>query len=333
MKDLFVLVLFFLVSIPGFACLNEFEETIDGHETASFYYLHTYYRSFDTQYSKQFVDYYDLNNRENIDYEELSDVSVHLAKLGRYEESLELLLWLNARHPDEYQICANLGTLYELNGHVDSAYYFIEKSMQINPDSHMGTEWVHLSILKAKKEIAKNSNWLSNHRVLNLGLNKTIDFNSDEYAQVMDTITAIDYQMYERVPFTPVPDPILADIFDELGDILAKHYSVNQAYIAYSISLQYGPENKYGTQEKIKNITALVRNSDEGIPYLEDNFPPANEFAEVFDDLPGQPHPDEYIYGEPVMSVEGNNDTHVLIWISVAAGALLLGLLVFRFTR
>jgi hypothetical protein len=41
---------------------------------------------------------------------------------------------LYSEHPDEYIIVANLGTIYELNSELDSAYFYIQKSIEINED-------------------------------------------------------------------------------------------------------------------------------------------------------------------------------------------------------
>ena len=320
----FLLTGFFCLSFANsFACLNEFHQRADGKQTGEAGSLPYFYRLFNIEFSQKFVDCYDLTQKDSIPYDELSDVSVHLAKLGRYEESLSLLIWLNERHPDQYQIIANLGTLYELNGNVDSAYYFIERSMKINPDSHHGSEWVHLLILKAKKEMSKDPNWIFNHQVLNLQLNKAFDLGSSEMAQVEDTIWAIGYQMVERVPFTPTPDPILANIFNELGDLLALHTSVTDAYAAYLIAQEYDDQNKFNIGPKLEKLNPMVDESEMGRPKLNTHF--RDDFISYGDELPCDDDSVELtpdpIRKEPTVQAE-NQNSGVLLWSIIGLSVL-----------
>jgi tetratricopeptide (TPR) repeat protein len=327
MKNLSLVLVIVFSSFRSIACLNEYYTTIDGQTAEATHSMGRYYRSFDTVYSQKFVDEYDLSKKEDYDFEDLSDVSIHLAKLKQYEVSLALLLWLVERHPDEYQLNANLGTLYELTGNVDSAYYFIEKSMQINPDSHMGTEWVHLSILKAKKELALNPNWLTTHRVLDLKLNQPTDVDSEENGVIIDTLAAVMYQMRERVPFTPVPDPILADIFDELGDWLAIHYSIEEAYIAYHIALEYGADARFKTQKELDKITSMLKESKAEIPDMNYHFPPADEFEKNRESNLSEDNEEEN--NSDNQTNEAEDKSLLWIWIALGGGIVLVILIVF----
>tara|TARA_B110000046_G_C13024495_1_gene413104 strand:+ start:2444 stop:2677 length:234 start_codon:yes stop_codon:yes gene_type:complete len=61
----------------------------------------------------------------------LSDYAVYLMKAGRVDESLAILKELNKNLPQEYQIAANLGTAYELNGELDSALFYINAESKL----------------------------------------------------------------------------------------------------------------------------------------------------------------------------------------------------------
>ena len=82
------------------------------------------------------------------------------------KEAIELLEELEKKSPGQYAVAANLGTAYELNGDNRKALEWIKKGVERNPESHFGTEWLHVKILEAKIAIEQNPEWLSNHSVL-----------------------------------------------------------------------------------------------------------------------------------------------------------------------
>jgi len=49
----------------------------------------------------------------------------------------------------------DLGTAYELAGKNEPALRWIREGLRRNPNSHKGTEWLHVKILEAKIEQEK----------------------------------------------------------------------------------------------------------------------------------------------------------------------------------
>lgn len=88
--------------------------------------------------------------QQKVDYKLLSDYAWKLAKDGKYKTAQTILASLVLKYPNEYNINANLGTTYELLGKNDLALFYIAKSIKIDPNSHHGSEWLHLNILKEK---------------------------------------------------------------------------------------------------------------------------------------------------------------------------------------
>lgn len=280
MKPTFFAVLILLSSVEVFACLNEYNVNARGQIYEMYEGLPIFYRSFDLAYSKEIVSRTDLTDGDNIDFKEFSDVGIHLARLGKYEQALDIFIWLNEKHKDEYRIVSNLGTLYELNGQVDSAYKYIEKGLKLNPDSHLGSEWVHLSILKAKKHIEEDSDWLLKNKVLNLNLTDTIGLYTEAHDKVMLTIWQISHQLEERIPFTPDSDLLLANVLLELGELLEIHVSIENAYVAYKMAAHYDRENKLGAKEKIKNIMPMFEKHGFNESVFEAHFPHESAYPE-----------------------------------------------------
>ena len=84
------------------------------------------------------------------DYQLLSDYAWLELRTGDKQKAVALLEELYRRHPNEYNIAANLGTGYELTGNNEKAIELLKKAVAINPASHYGSEWLHIKILEEK---------------------------------------------------------------------------------------------------------------------------------------------------------------------------------------
>jgi tetratricopeptide (TPR) repeat protein len=253
MKKFIALLFGIIVYSVAIACLNETHKNKYGNTSIRDGHFSVYNEP-NKKSANEFLKKYDLTKVEQYNHDDQSDIAVNLNYLGRYQEALSILKRLQKEYPEDYNIAANLGTTYELTGNNEQALVFIKKGIQLDPDSHEGSEWVHVKILEAKIQLAKNPDWLLTHRVLNTGAN----FNSKESAVLADKIWHIEYQLEERVPFTPFPDKILGNVFDELGDLLATQESIELAYGMYDFSLKYDPVDNYGVAVKMEELRPLL---------------------------------------------------------------------------
>ncbi|NOQ70986.1 MAG: hypothetical protein GQ574_03230 [Crocinitomix sp.] len=167
----------------------------------------------------------------------LSDYAVLLMKAGKIEASLALLIELNRNLPNEYQIAANLGTAYELNGELDSAIHYINRGMELNPEAHEGSEWVHIKVLECKLKQIENPNYLNNTSVLELTAEQKANYKTRHQLEI---------QIRERFPFTPGPNQIMASLMIDLGDCYASDLSIEYAKAFYTIAAEY-----YGAETEI----------------------------------------------------------------------------------
>ena len=78
-------------------------------------------------------------NIAGLNYKQRSDYAVAQLKVGHKAEGLRILQDLYRSHPNEYNIVANLGTAYELNGDKAKALELLQKAVAINPLSHFGS--------------------------------------------------------------------------------------------------------------------------------------------------------------------------------------------------
>lgn len=250
MKRFLVLSLLVL-SIPALSCLNFYYSINDDghlHEITDF---HESFRRFNKNFNLKRIDSklrsYESDIQANKDYQLLSDYAVLLMKAGKTEASKELLYHLYIAHPTEYQLAANLGTAFELCGEVDSALKYIERGIELNPEAHEGSEWVHLDILNTKKELELDSSYLSHHTVLNL---------SESDKQDSTILNQIFIQVHERFPFSPGPDPIMASLMVDLGDCFANILSIEYAKAMYTLAKNYFGDESESTQDKIDQMIA-----------------------------------------------------------------------------
>ncbi len=188
--------------------------------------------------------------KEENDYKLLSDYAVLLLKAGKTQDALDILIQLSKHYPDEYQIAANLGTAYELSGNNKKALQFIKRGMELNPDSHEGSEWVHLNVLETKLNMVNDSLYLSKHSVLNL---------SEEDKKDSLIRQQIMIQVRERFPFSPGPNQIMASIITDLGDCYANTASIEFAKTLYTIAKKYYGANEELVDAKIDEMERLKR--------------------------------------------------------------------------
>lgn len=170
-----------------------------------------------------------------------SDYGAFLLKLGKYPEALQIFQQLIHTNPNEYQIIQNLGTAYELNGKLDSALFYIQKGLKINPKSHNESEWIHVKILEAEITAQKDPNYLKTHLHL-LGLPTAPNPNPKDL-EAMKKNTKIwrqvVHQLEERLPFTLPPNPLMSNIFYEFGQFYY-HFNDEDAYKCLQIATWYG---------------------------------------------------------------------------------------------
>jgi len=148
---------------------------------------------------RQKLDYFEESFSEE-ERENNITKAVFLMLDGKYKESIEKLLIEEKLHDKSYEVATNLGTAYELLGDNVKAYKWIEEGLKRNPDSHYGTEWLHVKILEAKLELSIDPDFMKNNHVIDVSYS---GYNVTE---------ALLYQLRERMLFVKPKDPIVADL-------------------------------------------------------------------------------------------------------------------------
>lgn len=279
-KRLILLLLtFILLSNTLFAFQYTCGTNVYGEERTQIADIPNFYRHFNKDFSLAYINSFDLKQIEIYEYKTQSDVAVHLARLGRIKESLNILRNIYYRHPEEFIILSNLTFLYELNGKIDSALFINEKSLDRFSKTYKGSNWVHMKILQAKLKMQMDSNWIYNHKVLNLQLKhakkitKRTGDNTDvdeQFRENNSVISSIIYHIKERIPYTPAPDLLLSSVIAESAELMAQEFSMEHAVYLYYLALEYDPSDTKHIKNEIQYLKRLM--NEQKIEYPDDKL-------------------------------------------------------------
>lgn len=191
----------------------------------------------------------------HFNFKNISDYGAYLLMAGNYKEGLQLFTALIKKHGEVYEIRSNIAVAYELNGRFDSAYYWEKKALELNPDAHDKSEWVHLKILEARIQLAADSNWCLNNNVTGIidTIKKNYKFSLNEGGYDSWLFEDFTSQLDERFPFTFPEDKVMGKLMLELGDAY-QYASVYRAYYCYAIAKYLYPQLSKTATEKMAQI-------------------------------------------------------------------------------
>lgn len=172
----------------------------------------------------------------DIDY--LSDYGIILILQKEYQRAVDVYLKIESMAPNRYSTASNLGTAYELMGQNANALQWIRKSVQIDPESHMGSEWLHVKILEAK---IKGEEFITGDFLIGT------DFGTEAWPQsnlsqqeLLKLRDALYYQLNERVSFIQPRDKIVGSLLFELANVAVLTGARREALIIYEKAKDYG---------------------------------------------------------------------------------------------
>jgi len=175
-------------------------------------------------------------------------IAVALLHLGKTNRAVKILERLERTTPGSYYVAANLGTAYELSGDNKKAHKWIAEGIKRKPDSHFGTEWLHLKILEAKQAIKKDPKWIATNSVLGIDWESVGDDlskvkvaadgggvrNADEVRK------ALEYQLHERTEFVKPTDPTVASLLYDLSHLVRHSRSAEHGDLVLAAAHSYG---------------------------------------------------------------------------------------------
>ncbi len=232
---LLIVCLFSLYKVS--ACINVYRTLLSGevvHHKATHGKVFT--RAVDTVELRNKANLYYRSYEESGSIKSLSDFAAALIYLGEYKKAKSIYEQIELESPHLYSTASNLGTIYELIGQPDSALVWIRKSLELNPDSHFGSEWIHIKILEFKLSPSN----ISTSSILGL------DFGEDELPENINAynlsmlINHIKHQLRERVVFVKPENKIVGNIYFDYGNVLALDRDLEAALESYEEAKEFG---------------------------------------------------------------------------------------------
>lgn len=175
--------------------------------------------------------------------EDYSDYAAALVYLGEYQTAKRAYKEIELIQPNLYTTASNLGTIYELIGKPDSALFWIERAMELNPDSHGGSEWIHVNILEFK--LNGDADIQSSILGLEFG-DSVIPSNPNEY-DLRELERHIEHQLRERTTFVKPKNQIVGNLYFDYSNIVAQTLNVESALESYALAQEYGFESELMT--------------------------------------------------------------------------------------
>lgn len=263
MKVAFLLSFVFCLNSSVFACLNFYYSTdTDGHiHVADWPILD---KPFDlnidyNKYIKKLGKVAKKIEKSPNDFKLAADYATALIFVHEYERAAAILSNLAEKYPEEYNIATNLGTAYELLGKDDLALKWIKKGLLLNPNSHEGSEWIHIRILEAKVALKKDPNYLEKQSIIGLDAKNKLP-----KKELSSYRVALEYQLRTRLGFTPVPNSIMASLFADLGALYATTWSTHYGILGYKIALKYveNPKLKQLYTTKLQALESFAKSKE-----------------------------------------------------------------------
>ncbi|MCI4670960.1 MAG: hypothetical protein MRZ79_22680 [Bacteroidia bacterium] len=261
----------------SYACINKFEihTKANGEIVETHFYneVNFHISQLDKHSLEKEADQHLKEYKTNGSLEELSDYAANLIYLGELQNAKNIYHEIEGKKPDLYATASNLGTIYELIGKPDSALFWIKKSMKLNPDSHHGTEWIHVKILEFKLNGSNNSN----SSILGLDFGNGLIPENKTGWEVEELFYHIQHQLRERTKFVKPENQIVGNLYYDLGNAATLAFNLEYALEAYAMAQEYGFESTILNQ-RIEEAKRLVKRNEparkarEFQNFLKENF-------------------------------------------------------------
>ncbi|MCK7589995.1 tetratricopeptide repeat protein [Subsaxibacter sp. CAU 1640] len=244
----FILIFFLIIHVIGYSCINEYRTKLNGskHYVNVTFDYHSSNFELDTLKLRRESENLLKKYQETDSIEFYSDYGAKLIYLKEYSKALTIYKQIEQIQPNLYTTASNVGTLYELLGQPEKALKWIKKSIELNPDSHHGSEWIHIKILEHKLNTNKHTSVLG----LDFGRDsKPININNYDLNELL---RHLNYQISERLNFIQPKNEIIGELYYDLGNVQALTDYLENAINCYKNAEKFGFTSHLMTQRKLE---------------------------------------------------------------------------------
>lgn len=201
-------------------------------------------------------------------YATLTELGVLLVFQGQYTRAVNHFLMLERRYPGRYETATNLGTALELSGHDEPALRWIRIGIQRNPESHGGSEWLHVRILDAKIAAARDPAYLASHSIAGVTFapvrvppvpQSMPAGNNGAPVLPWELDNALANQLLERVQFVSPKDPVVANLLLDWATLNLAGGPIESADVLYDLAVRYGAPRDALMRERQAFVRATLR--------------------------------------------------------------------------
>ncbi len=166
-----------------------------------------------------------------------NDLVIALLYAKRTAEALTLSTQLLAKYPEDYNVVITHAAALELSGRPADAIPFMKKAIGLNPDSHRGSEWIHLNLLEQRvRGTVPSDPW----SLIGVDLRPDSALMAPDSVDLRQLAKQVHYQVNDRLFFTPANDPLFGALLFAYADLLELCKFRNQAKLARERAASYG---------------------------------------------------------------------------------------------
>lgn len=174
------------------------------------------------------VSEYRRNRAMHTSHPDRIEYAEALIHLERYDEAIEELEAIEEKYPDAYINAHLLGIAQELSGNLPGARRWFAAAVQRDPDAQEGTGWLRVAMIEAHLALKSDPAWLQTHSVLDGCAGRAEG----------ELVRAVEIQVDGRRDFFASDDPVLADLYFQIGVRMASPEDRNKYF---ALSLETAP--------------------------------------------------------------------------------------------
>ncbi|MBE2213023.1 MAG: tetratricopeptide repeat protein [Opitutaceae bacterium] len=153
------------------------------------------------------VEEYRRNRSAGTSHPERIEYAEALIHLERYDEAIEELEAVEEKYPEAYANAHLLGVAHERSGNLVAARRWFAAAVERDPEAQEGTGWLRVAMIEAHLALKSDPNWLQTHSVLDGCAGRAEG----------ELVRAVQVQVEGRRDFFAPDDPVLADLYFQIG--------------------------------------------------------------------------------------------------------------------